>query len=43
MHIYYHTGTDTYQSRDLSDDISVIALLGCEILNILWVTQDSAR
>jgi len=40
MHIYYHTGPDTYQPRNLSDDISVITVLGCAILNILWVTQD---
>jgi len=40
MHIYYHTGPDTYQSRDLSDDISVITVLGCAISNIFWVTQD---
>lgn len=34
MDIYYHTGPDTYQSRDLSDDISVITVLGCGISNI---------
>jgi hypothetical protein len=40
MHIYYHTGPDTYQPRNLSDDISVITVLGYATLNILWVTQD---
>lgn len=40
MHKYYHTGPDTYQSRDFSDDISVITVLGCAILNIFWVIQD---
>jgi hypothetical protein len=40
MHKHYHSGPDTYQSRDFSDDISVITVLGCAILNILWVIQD---
>lgn len=39
MHKYYHTCPDTYPSRDLSDDISVITLLRCAILNILLVIQ----
>jgi hypothetical protein len=40
IHKYYHICPDTYQSRDLSDDISVVTALGCAILNIFWVTQD---
>ena len=35
IHKYYHIGPDTYQSRDLSDDISVVTALGCAILNTL--------